>query len=700
MNKSWSQFKSLRWQVLYIVILATAGFTLNFFVNLYESQATSKALNEILSQRYPLTIELQKVKYSFGQVQEKLEDAVVTGDLDNIAKAENHKDNLLISLNAMSEIDASLGPITGQLADRFERYFIRVKSLAYDLAIDSQASDLAQRGKDAREMLLALTDDIDQLNSEQSNKFKQQIQLLSDSSLAIYNTGLMTGLVTVFILIVVAWLLMRRIFGRISYMSATLRHIAEGDFGLNARIPANKNDEMSELADWFNVFISRLEHVTNQNAEEMEKLANTDVLTGLANRRRFNRYLESVIANRVEPEELKLFILFIDLDFFKRVNDQYGHDTGDLFLKEVGNRLTKSVRKECELVARMGGDEFMILVSDKSRQNVEHYVFELIELLRQPIFARDLELHSSASIGLAEYPLHGDNADKLVANADIAMYEAKRRGKNMYCWFSDDIGSAARLSMQLDEELREALSNDHLDLYIQPKFSLVTGEVNGGEILLRWQDAIRGEIKPSIFIEAAERSNFILELDRWVMRKVFVLLSRWQAQSIFDLPVAMNISAKLAGHPSLPAMMQEMIEAYPIKPGSLEIEITETAALRSIKAVASNIRAVKGMGIKVGLDDFGTGHSSLTLLKYCEIDTLKIDQVFVEDVETVDNAVFVIESLIQLATKLEAEVVAEGVESMQQVAALKEFGCDSAQGYILARPMPLNEFERYIGSQQ
>ena len=349
------------------------------------------------------------------------------------------------------------------------------------------------------------------------------------------------------------------------------------------------------------------------------------------------------------------------------------------------------------LVARMGGDEFMLLITSlKEARDVAVVAERVRKAVLAPIVVEGLTLEIGVSIGIATYPGNGVNAEELVVNADLAMYEAKRRGKNSYCFYDKQIGRAAQLSLEMGKLLRHALAREEMQLFVQPKFNLFDGQVVGAELLLRWDSPQLGFVPPKIFIAAAESSHLIYQIDEWVLKKTCRQINSWQRSGIFHAPVAINISAKQAGNPDLVDKVVRALEQYPVAAHTLELEITETSALANLETVAENIKGLKRLAVKVSLDDFGAGHSSLTLLKYCDIDTLKIDRGFVSELDTNTNARPIVETVISLARKLRVDVVAEGVETPQQAHMLKSIGCGSVQGYLFAPPMPISEFETFM----
>ena len=304
------------------------------------------------------------------------------------------------------------------------------------------------------------------------------------------------------------------------------------------------------------------------------------------------------------------------------------------------------------------------------------------------------------SIGIAVFPENGESAEELTVKADLAMYEAKNRGKNNYCFFSADLEEAVKLDAETESALRHAIQNDDLELYYQPKYDLDTRQVVGAEALLRWRHPELGQMSPDRFVPLAENSDLIYDLDSWVLDSACRQIQHWLQSGVPVVPIAVNVSAKQAARSDLVKIVKENIEQANLPAFSLEVEITETSALADVKTVAENVQQLKELDVTVALDDFGAGHSSLSLLKYCRIDTLKIDRGFISELGQADRRDTIIGGVIALAQVLKVSVVAEGVEEEQQSAELRAMGCNYAQGYLFARPMPVDDFENFMFEQK
>jgi diguanylate cyclase (GGDEF)-like protein len=384
-------------------------------------------------------------------------------------------------------------------------------------------------------------------------------------------------------------------------------------------------------------------------------------------------------------------MLLVDLDRFKEVNDTLGHDYGDALLVEVAERLAAALRRG-DTLARFGGDEFAVLVAGApDRAAVVELAGRLQEALRRPFALRGVAVELEASIGVALYPEHGTTAGRLLQRADVAMYEAKRGGHGIVTYTAErDPYSADRLGLLA--ELRRAIERDELVLHYQPKVSLRTGELTGVEALVRWQHPARGLLGPDEFVPLAERTGAVADLTRWVVDHALAQCAAWRERGI-DLPVAVNLAAANIVDVTLPDAIGALLDRYGVPAERLECEISEhTVMVDPVRATAV-LAGLRELGVGLSLDDFGTGHSSLSYLKRLPLDEVKIDRSFVAGMADDENDAVIVRSTIDLARNLGLRVVAEGVETAEIMDALRELRCDVAQGYHISRPLPAGELD-------
>lgn len=437
------------------------------------------------------------------------------------------------------------------------------------------------------------------------------------------------------------------------------------------------------------------ENVTSrkQAEERAEFLATRDPLTGLPNRMLLNDRLEQGIAGAARTRSRMAF-MFIDLDRFKTINDSLGHHVGDELLKQVAARLASCVRAT-DTVARLGGDEFAVILEDlKDEEGARHVAESMITSLASPIFTGNLQLNTSCSIGIGLFPDDGRDSATLMKNADAAMYHAKEKGRNNYQFFSADMNAKVLERLSVENYLRLALRRNELLLHYQPRISFETGEMVGVEALIRWQHPRRGLILPDKFISVAEDSGLIAAIGEWVLEEACGQAREWQRRGLTDLKVSVNLSAGQARDgDSLLNAIERALSTSGLNARFLELELTETLLMKNIGEKTELLKRLGTRGISLSIDDFGTGYSSLYYLKALPVDSLKIDASFVRDIVEDPNDEAIIRAIVAMSHSMQLRVVAEGVETDAQFTALKALGCNEYQGFLYARPLPVDEFE-------
>lgn len=436
-----------------------------------------------------------------------------------------------------------------------------------------------------------------------------------------------------------------------------------------------------------------------QATVEIEHLAYHDALTGLPNRALFIDRLIVAIAQASRYQQC-FAVFFLDLDRFKEVNDSLGHSTGDMMLKGVAERIRRCLR-EGDTVARFGGDEFTLLVHKIDQiEDAAKIAQKIISTLRVPLEIADRELFATTSIGISMYPNDGADAETLVRNADTAMYRAKEQGRDNYQLYAPTMNARALERLALENMLRKALSHGELIVYYQPLVELETKRIDGVEALLRWQHPELGLLLPAHFISVAEISGLIVPIGDWVLRTACRQARLWQKQTGIDLVVSVNLSARQFQQPDLVSCVKAALEESGLPPRSLELEITESSAMQSAENTIHTLREIKKLGARIAMDDFGTGYSSLSYLKRFPIDTLKLDQSFVRELSTDPEDAAIAAAIISMAHTLALTVVAEGVETEEQLSFLREQGCDRIQGYLFSAPLSATELTRFLVDQK
>jgi len=435
------------------------------------------------------------------------------------------------------------------------------------------------------------------------------------------------------------------------------------------------------------ISFSMEESESSSDKERISKLAHYDNLTTLPNRIFFNEMLNKSLQHAARQNK-KLAILFIDLDRFRNINEALGYKAGDQILKEVANRYASLLRSG-DIIARLGGDEFVILLNDINNPKTASSIADkILQASLTPINAGNQDFYVNASIGICIFPEDGRSLEALQKNADIALYKAKCAGGGIYHYFSTERTLEANKHIQLDKALRKAIANNEFVLHYQPKLNLHTGMVTSVEALIRWNSPDLGFINPSQFIPAAEEIGLIMEIGEWALQEACRACKSWQDQGFAPISVAVNISPKQFRDVELVNTIQNALQENQLNPALLELEITESSIIEDVNLTAEKLHTLKEQGVKICIDDFGTGYTSINFLRKFPIDVLKIDQTYLKGVPYNANDCAIISAIIALGHNLGIEVVAEGVETIEQLDYLTEHKCDIIQGYYFSRPLP------------
>ncbi len=423
--------------------------------------------------------------------------------------------------------------------------------------------------------------------------------------------------------------------------------------------------------------------------QRLADLAHYDPLTGVANRILFRERLEHAV--RVAQRDQSAFtLMYLDLDAFKQVNDSFGHDAGDVLLMTCAERLNRCIRVT-DSVARIGGDEFTLLLEQvHAPKDVAQLAQKVIDTLAEPITLAGHLIRIGCSIGIASYPEAGNNLDALQKHADLAMYQAKQVKGSHYHFFSEALNHEVHRFLKLESELRLALQEEQFVLHYQPRVDLSTGAVLGVEALLRWQHPQRGLVTPDTFMSVAESSGLIVPIGYWVMRQACRALLHLQEQGLPEIIMAINLSVCQFNDDALVVNVGEILQQERVEPGRIEFELTETTLMENLDRIALCLRALSHLGCSFSLDDFGTGYSSFVHLQRLPIAAMKIDRTFIADISNRLEDSRLVAAMVTLAHSLGKDVIAEGVETVEQQQLLLEFGCDQVQGYFYCAPLPLD----------
>jgi diguanylate cyclase (GGDEF)-like protein len=433
--------------------------------------------------------------------------------------------------------------------------------------------------------------------------------------------------------------------------------------------------------------------------ERLAYRAYHDALTGLPNRVTFNARLERDLARARRRKEIVGVVLF-DLDRFKEINDTLGHAAGDQLLVAVAERLLKVVR-ETDTVARISGDEFCVILPDQRDENCALQGARRIHnAFGTPFRVEGQELHVTASLGISIFPFNGDTPEALVKNADIAMFRAKAQGRDTLQAFSAEMSAAVIERARMEQGLRRASEQNEFVVYYQPEVELATGRIVGAEALVRWQDPERGLVPPMTFIPLAEETGAIIPMSEWVIREACDRTRAWKEQGFAPFRMSVNVSARLFQQYDLTKAILDILRQTNVGTESLELEITETVAMQNLDSTLETLWKLHGFSIRVAMDDFGTGYSSLAYLKKLPIHILKIDRAFIRDLDRNPDDQTIVKAILAMAHTLNIEVVAEGVERVEQRDLLRAFGCRLAQGFYFSRPVPAAEFTELLAENR
>jgi diguanylate cyclase (GGDEF)-like protein/PAS domain S-box-containing protein len=455
-------------------------------------------------------------------------------------------------------------------------------------------------------------------------------------------------------------------------------------------------DKLGNPVQYFSIFNDISDKKVNE--EKIFKLAHFDVVSGLHNRSAFHEQLEKAIVY-AERHNHGFSLLYLDLDNFKLINDASGHLIGDKLLKYIAERLKLVVRKE-DSIARLGGDEFVILVMGTNEsKNVSVIAKKVLERISKPILLEHTEIVITSSIGISTYPVDGQDADTLLQNADAAMYKAKEAGRNRTQFFTAEMNAQAQDRLLLESDMRQGIGAGEFLLHYQPQVDIASNSIVGCEALVRWKHPTRGMLSPILFIPIAEESGLIKELGLWVMKEACSQQVYWCNQGLPQLRMAINISSRQFLSQDLISQLKQVIQQTKITPSFLELELTEGSIMEYVEENIEILEHFHQMGVLLAIDDFGTGYSSMAYLKRFPIDKLKIDQSFVKDLATDPDDAAIVKATVLLGHSLHLKVIAEGVETKEQLEYLTSIGCDEIQGYYYSKPLIAEEFVKLISNE-
>lgn len=509
--------------------------------------------------------------------------------------------------------------------------------------------------------------------------------------------SLVISIIVLAFVLIMSYFLAEYIVRPINRILLKVNEIAKGNFGEQVLI--ERRDELGLLAGRVNKMSLNLLNYTDElkkkNAE-IQYHAYYDFLTGLPNLRLFNKTAVDLASlNDKQP----MAFLFLDLDRFKFINDMLGHSAGDYILKEFTRRVSPLLKEE-EIMARIGGDEFILLLPDTNHERANYTAQIILKELDKPFIYEGNEFFITVSIGISLYPMDGSSVENVIKNADIAMYRAKEQGRNNHQFYTSDMNELIKRRAILEKGMRQALERQEFTLHYQPQIDLNTGLITGNEALIRWFHPKLGVISPLEFIPLAEETGLIVPIGEWALRTACKQNRQWQKSGLPEMRVSVNLSPRQFQQVNLVDLINQVLQDTELDPQYLELEITESIAMYNEQYVIAKLEELKNLGVKIAIDDFGTGYSSLSYLKKFPFHTLKIDKSFVTDIEDDSNDNKIISTIIAMAHNLKVNVIAEGIETKEQLLFLRQQKCSEAQGYLFSKPLSVEEFNKVFKELQ
>ena len=517
------------------------------------------------------------------------------------------------------------------------------------------------------------------------------------SSVVIFISGMLRALAMSLVLyLVYQWLLTKP-------LSKIIEHLSNinPDRPSEHKLPMLKGNEKNELGLWINTAnqllasIERNTHLRREAESSLQRMSQYDFLTGLPNRKQLQEQLDQILLDAGRMQH-RVAVLCVGLDDFKGINEQFGYQSGDQLLLALADRL-RCHSGRLGALARLGGDQFALLQPNIEQPYEAADLAQLIlDDLEKPFSLEHQEIRLRATIGITLFPEDGNSTESLLQKAEQTMTLAKSRSRNRYQFFIASLDTEMRRRRELEKELREAMARNELHLVYQPQIDYSTHQIVGVEALIRWQHPQHGFVSPDLFIPLAEQNGSIIAIGEWVLEQACSQLREWYDQGFTDLRMAVNLSTVQLHHSELPRVVNNLIQMYRLPARSLELEVTETGLMEDISTASQNLLSLRRSGALIAIDDFGTGYSSLSYLKSLPLDKIKIDKSFVQEILEHDDDATIVRAIIQLAKNLNMQVIAEGVETIEQEAYIISQGCDEGQGYLYSKPLPPRELALYL----
>jgi diguanylate cyclase (GGDEF)-like protein len=687
----------LLWKMLFP--LAIAGICLLAYLGsstIVLKHNNSRLVN-VRDVQFPvLEITTDNVK-ALDNIIEQLNHAAGSGERDPLDAAEVIAAKVRANYTRLRGIDAAQVEQFQRLAAEFDSYYAVARAIAKQMMEQSGVPD-PQSLQAMSAKLDAYRKDLFSFRDGANNRFTDTIDRATSDADGAVSTGVIIGLLSLCLTLGFGTVIARALLRQLQQALKVAQTVAAGD--LTSRIEVTSHDETGQLLqalqDMNDSLVRSVDEHTRLEAL-LQHQASHDTLTGLPNRALLQDRLKQAIASATRSPS-PIWIIFVDLDRFKLVNDSLGHKAGDAMLKQVATRLQSAVR-ESDTVARLGGDEFVLILPERvdgSGSLSAAVVQRILDALARPIIVEGHEFVTTCSMGIAVYPDDGADGETLMTRADIAMYSAKEAGRNNFRFYAPAMDERLLERLRLEGELRHALERNEFELHYQPQVDLRTGRIVGMESLLRWNHPELGMIPPGKFISLAEETGLIVPIGAWVIRTACAQTQAWQRAGLGRLRVAVNLSARQFAQKNLAGSIMNILDETGLAAEDLEIELTESLVMTDVERAIGVLRDLKEIGVQLSIDDFGTGYSSLSYLKRFPIHVLKIDQSFVRDIAAGADDAAIVALIISLAHSLKLNVIAEGVETPEQLAYLNQHDCDEMQGYLFSKPLPAAAFEKLL----
>ncbi|SIS42082.1 putative bifunctional diguanylate cyclase/phosphodiesterase [Neptunomonas antarctica] len=609
------------------------------------------------------------------------------GDIDQMLT------NLKLRVQTISFATPGVGLVAENLLDNLKLFELNLYALKQKIRDFRSARMILL---ESRASLQAMLNEVEKQNSNASLMLTERLEaIIYQSQKTVF---FISGFVVILAFVTIRLLISRALQKPLTHLIRGIETFQVGQ--LYKPINLNRTDEWGTIEDALNKMARELNNSYRELAEQkenMHQLAHHDALTRLPNRLLFDDRLEHALL-KAKRNKSKLAVFFIDLDRFKHINDSLGHAAGDLLLKIIATRLKACIR-QVDTASRQGGDEFILLLEDVGDiRMISAMAEKLLASISEPVMLQNQQFYTSGSIGISVSPQDGDDADILLRNADAAMYEAKKSGRNAYCFYEKRMTSHATEALNIESDLRKALLNDELCVYFQPQYRLTDGLLVGAEALVRWQHPTQGMLPPAHFIAIAEQTSLITAIDHWVLTEVCRQLVEWRSRlGCGVLPrISVNISGRQLDQLNTAQEISRITHDNGCQPQMLCLELTESFLMEHDEESTNILKELSQQGFELAIDDFGTGYSSLRYLKQLPFNTLKLDRSFVKDVIDDEQDAAIVKSIIALGQHMNLVVLAEGIETQAQADFLIAQGCEFGQGYFYNRPLPADKFESLL----